>query len=235
MPSLTSNRSPSTLTTDSTTDLQSSDPAVAVHRTSHQLVGRVTRRVAALTAALLAALVLMTAPATSANAETSVIGGPGQYLQPGLVNLSSTGYTGQRQLLDYQWCTRWAGATTGGIQSASIYAFRAPAYGAYTQNVSMHIRLDRWSGSAWTVQLWHPTVQNLTARPGTYPQFRAVSFSVPPGYTYRLVHVVTWSVNGVAVGQVHDQVNGDAIARNGTPGLVDNNLGTGAGWCRFYR
>lgn len=204
-------------------------------KTRHTMSARMRALATRLVMAGLVVPAALVATATTASADTVIIGGPGSYPQPGVVNLSSTGYTGSRELIDFQYCTQYAGAATGSLQSDSFFVFRAAAYSAYRQSISMHVRLDRWNGSAWVQVLWHPAVQTRTTLPGQYPRFDARSFNVASGHVYRVVHVFTWSVNGHVVGQTYDAVNGDAIARGGNNGYVISNTGSAAGFCGFVR
>lgn len=80
------------------------------------------------------------ATASRAAAETQVIGGPGSFAQPGMVNLNRTGYTGTRSLLDYQYCTQWAGQSTGTPQTARFVVFRTSNYSSSRQTITMHLR-----------------------------------------------------------------------------------------------
>ena len=203
---------------------------------SSRSVGRRLRTVVA-GLALCGAVIPATLVATSAvaGAETQVIGGPGSLAQPGITNLSHTGYAGSRQMLPHQYCTQWAGAAMGTLQWATFMVSPAAAYGSYKQSISMQVRLDRWNGSSWAVVMWHPSPQTISALPGQYARFAVRAFNVPAGYSYRLVHAFTWSVNGQVVGRTYDTVNGDAIARGGTGGYVASNPGAAQGFCTFYR
>jgi hypothetical protein len=183
---------------------------------------------------LLCCAAVVLGPIGGAAADTVVVGGPGQRPQPGIVKLTGTGHPGERQLVPAQYCWKLSGAS--GIQSATFFAFRSPAYEAYTQTISMHVRLD-YLGSdnrTWIPLSWAPS-QSFVARSGQYPRFQVRSFPVTPGYVYRVVHVFTWSVNGTVVGQTYDTVNGDAIATNSLDGSVVRNVGTAPGWCAFFR
>lgn len=201
----------------------------------------IPRRVAAIASAavkllLACACVVATwmATAATAHAETSVIGGPGQYAQPATLSAGpSTGYTGQRQMLPSQWCTNWVGGTAG-IQSATFWAFRAPAYDAYTQTIRMDVRIDWLSSAGWQPLAWAPP-ESISTRPGQYPRFQVRSFTVTPGYYfYRLVHAFSWTVNGTVVGRAFDTVNGDTVASNGNAPVI-RTTGAGQGACLFGR
>ena len=213
------------MNTTTTTQIQASA------QTDHVDSGRQARRLVLL---LLACVAVVLGPVTSASAETVVIGGPGQRPQPGTVQLSSAGYTGQRQMIPSQWCTKLSG--TSGIQSATFFAFRAPAYEAYTQTITMDVRLDYLApdGRTWVPLTWAASQTSVT-RPGQYPRYAVRSFTVTPNYAYRIVHVFTWSVNGTIVGRTYDAVNGDAITTNSLDGSVVKSVGTAQGWCAFYR
>lgn len=174
------------------------------------------------------AAAMFTAPAAIADGVT--IGGG--YPNAALINISASGSIGSRMLLGDQWCTKFAGYR-GGIDAATTYVFRTPAYPYSTQVITQQVRLDQLVNGVWRVAASHPATAQ-TVRDGQYGMFGTVkSFTANSGVWYRVVETTSWYVNGQLVGQAQDTVNGDAIAVGGSNGNTLHYTGSGAGVCAF--